>query len=158
MVGDALAKGGNQRLEVLRLQYNEIDAKGLQALATAASGSGLPRLRRVELNGNKFSEEDPSIEKLQTILAARKDEQASEYPGVDEDDEDAWGLDELDELDDDDEDEDEDEDEAQEDAEEEAEEEKVVKEADEVEDEPVTQKQDKDVDELADALGKTQLK
>jgi len=156
VLGIALVKSGNEKLEVLRLQYNEIDTKGLHALATAASGPSLPRLRRVELNGNKFSEEDPSVEKLQSILSTRKDEKASEYPDVDEDDEDAWGLDELDELDgDDEEDEDDEDDEA---AEEEGEEAKVVQDADKAEDEPVAQKKDEDVDELADALGKTELK
>ena len=162
MLGDALAKGGNEKLEVLRLQYNEIDAKGLKAVADAASSSSaLPRLRRVELNGNKFSEEDPSIETLQSLLSKRKDDSLDTYPHVDEDDEDAWGIDELDELDDEDEDEDEDEVDEEgaadvEDADEEAE--KVLKDADTAEAEPVSQKQDKDVDDLADALGKTELK
>ena len=153
MLGEALAKGGNEKLEVLRLQYNEIDSKGLHALADAASGSGLPRLRRIELNGNKFSEEDSNIEKLQEILSKQKDEHANEYPGVDEDDEDAWGVDELDEL------EDEDEDEEDEEADEvEDEEESIVKDADAAEEEPVAQVKDSEVDDLADALRKTELK
>lgn len=157
MLGDALAGSGNKKIEVLRLQYNDIDSKGLRALADAASGAKLPRLRRVELNGNKFSEEDPSIERLHSILSERKEESASEYPHVDEDDEEAWGLDELDELDDEAEDEDEEPDD--EDAEElDGEEARITKEADEAEDEPVAQKNDKDVDELANALGKTELK
>lgn len=153
-LGEALSQGGNQKLEILRLQYNEIDSKGIKALADAASlPSALPRLRRIELNGNKFSEDDPSIETLSTILSKRKDDQSGEYPDVDEDDEDAWGIDELDELDDeDDEEEDEEQDEL------EAEEAKIVKDADTAEEEPVSQKQDKDVDDLADALGKTQIK
>ncbi|KAF7191354.1 Ran GTPase-activating protein 1 [Pseudocercospora fuligena] len=151
MLGEALAKAGNKKLEVLRLQYNEIDTKGLKAISEAAQGSALPRLRRVELNGNKFAEEDPSIEKLREVLETRKEEKAEEYPGVDEDDEDNWGIDELDELDDDDE-EDEEEDEIED------EEEKVVKDADTAEDEPVAAKKDKVVDELADALGKTEIK
>lgn len=154
VLGEALAKGGNEKLEVLRLQYNEIDAKGLKAIANAATTtSALPRLRRVELNGNKFSEEDPSIEKLQELLSTRKEESASEYPGVDEDDEDAWGVDELDELEDD---EDEEEDDEAEEVDEEGE--KVVKDAETAEDEPVALEQDKEVDDLADALGKTELK
>lgn len=154
VLGEALAKGGNEKLEVLRLQYNEIDAKGLKAIADAATTTfALPRLRRVELNGNKFSEEDPSIEKLQEVLSTRKEESASEYPGVDEDDEDAWGVDELDELEDD---EDEEEDDEAEEVDEEGE--KVVKDAETAEDEPVALEQDKEVDDLADALGKTELK
>lgn len=154
LLGEALAKSGNKKLEVLRLQYNEIDSKGLKALSdAAATESALPRLRRVELNGNKFAEEDPSIENLKELLDKRKEDGVETYPGVDEDDEDSWGLDELDELDDEDEDE-EDEDEAEEDAEEE----KIVKDADAAEDEPVSGKKDTDVDDLADALGKTEIK
>ena len=152
MLGDALATGGNTKLEVLRLQYNEIDGKGLKSLADAASGSGLPRLRRIELNGNHFSEDDSNIEKLQTILSKRKEEHADEYPGVDEEDEDAWGVDDLDELEEEDEEDDEEE------VEVEAEEESIVKDAEVAEDEPVAQVEDAEVDELADALRKTELK
>ncbi|KAF1820868.1 RNI-like protein [Dissoconium aciculare CBS 342.82] len=160
LLGATLAKGANAKIEVLRLQFNDIDAKGVAAITEAASSaSALPRLRRVELNGNKFAEEDPNIEKLQEILSKRKEEEAESYLGVDVDDEDAWGVDELDELDDDDEDEEE-EDEAEDDEDEEvaAKEEKVVKTADAAENTTVAEKQDKDVDDLADALGKTQLK
>ncbi|KAK4507971.1 hypothetical protein PRZ48_001706 [Zasmidium cellare] len=154
LLGEALAKDGNKKLEVLRLQYNEIDSKGLKALSDAASSdSALPRLRRVELNGNKFAEDDASIETLKELLDKRKEDGEEKYPGVDEDDEDLWGLDELDELDDEDEDE-----EDEEADEEDAEEEKVVKDADAAEDEPVAGKKDKDVDDLADALGKTEIK
>ncbi|KAF2214616.1 hypothetical protein CERZMDRAFT_116812 [Cercospora zeae-maydis SCOH1-5] len=153
MLGEALAKAGNKKLEILRLQYNEIDAKGLKAISDAAAGSALPRLRRVELNGNKFAEEDASVESLRGILEKRKEDDAAEYPGVDEDDEDAWGVDELDELEDEDSD-----DEADEDDELEAEEEKVVKDADAAEAQPVAQQQDADVDNLANALGKTEIK
>lgn len=152
MLGDALAQGKNPKIEILRLQYNEIDARGVKALTTAASSTtALPRLRRIELNGNKFSEDDSNIEKLQEMLSARKEEKAGEYPGVDEDDEDAWGVDELDELEDEDSEE-------EDEAEEEAEEESVVKDADKAEAEPVSQEKDKEVDDLANALGKTELK
>jgi Ran GTPase-activating protein 1 len=160
LLGATLAKGANTKIEVLRLQFNDIDAKGVAAITEAASSTtALPRLRRVELNGNKFVEEDPNIEKLQDILSKRKEEEAESYNGVDEDDEDAWGVDELDELDDDDEDEEED-DEAEDEEDEEvaAKEEKVVKDADAAENTTVSEKQDKDVDDLADALGNTQLK
>ncbi|KAK5677455.1 Ran GAP Rna1 [Elasticomyces elasticus] len=159
LVGEALAKGGNKGIEVLRLQFNELDAGAVQAFCEAAKGLG--RLRRVELNGNKFSEEDEHVESLASLLSKRKQEAGDKYPGVDEDDEEAWGVDELDELEEDDED-DEDEDEGGEDGEDEdeieAEEEKILKEADEVEDEPVSGKKDKEVDDLADVLGKTEIK
>ncbi|KAI7304525.1 ran GTPase activating protein 1 [Hortaea werneckii] len=151
MVGDALARGENKEVEVLRLQFNEIDAKGLKALADATV-TALPRLRRVEVNGNKFSEEDPSVEALQAVLSKRKENAAVEYPDVDEDDEDAWGVDELDELEDEDSEEEEEGDEVED------EEEQVVKDSDAAEQEPVAERKDKDVDDLASALGKTELK
>ncbi|KAM0715119.1 hypothetical protein Q7P37_009584 [Cladosporium fusiforme] len=154
-LGGALAQGKNPAIEILRLQYNEIDARGVHAIVAAAtSPTALPRLRRVELNGNKFAEEDPNVEKLAELLSARKEAKAAEYPGVDEDDEDAWGVDELDELEDEDSD-----DEAEEISDvEEEEEEKVVKDAETAEQLPVGQVKDGEVDELAAALGKTELK
>ncbi|KAK5738317.1 Ran GAP Rna1 [Elasticomyces elasticus] len=159
LVGDALAKGGNNGVEVLRLQFNELDAGAVQSFCDAAKT--LPRLRRVELNGNKFSEDDPHVEALSSLLSERKAEAAESYPDVDEDDDEAWGVDELDELEEDDEDEDEaggEEDEDEDEDEIEAEEEKILREADEVEDEPVSQKKDREVDDLADVLGKTEIK
>ncbi|KAI7280482.1 ran GTPase activating protein 1 [Hortaea werneckii] len=152
MLGDALAKGENKRMEVLRLQFNEIDSVGLKALADASKA--LPRLRRVEVNGNRFAEEDPSVEVLQEVLRKRKENAAEEFPGVDEEDEEAWGLDELDELEDEDSEEEEDEG----DEEVEDEEEQVVKDSDAAEQEPVAERKDKEVDDLANALGKTELK
>ena len=71
---------------------------------------------------------------------------------VDEDDEDAWGVDELDELEEEDS-----EDEGSE-VEEDAEEEKVVKDAEAAEAQPVNEVKDNEIDDLADALGKTALK
>ncbi|KAK5744787.1 Ran GAP Rna1 [Elasticomyces elasticus] len=159
LVGEALGKGGNTGVEVLRLQFNELDAGAVQSFCEAARM--LVRVRRVELNGNKFSEDDPHVEALQLLLSDRKSNAAESHPEIDEDDEEAWGLDELDELEEDDEDEDEDEAGGEEDEDEdeiEAEEEKILKEADEVEAEPVSGKQDKEVDDLAEVLGKTEIK
>ncbi|QIW98036.1 hypothetical protein AMS68_003554 [Peltaster fructicola] len=151
----SLSKGENKKLEVLRLQFDEIDAKGVKAFADAADTTALPRLRRIELNGNKFLEEDPNIERLRELLEKRKEESASEYAHVDEDDEEAWGVDELDELEEDEDDEDE----AEEEEEElEKKEESIVKQAEQAESQPVAQQKDTDVDELADALSKTQIK
>ncbi|KAI7235581.1 ran GTPase activating protein 1 [Hortaea werneckii] len=151
MLGDALARGENKKVEVLRLQFNEIDAKGLKALADAVTA--MPRLRRIEVNGNKFSEEDPSVEVLQAALSKRKDNAAVEYPDVDdEEDEEAWGMDELDELEDEDSEDEEEGDKVEE------EEEQVVKDSDAAEQQPVAERKDKDVDDLASALGKTELK
>ncbi|OSS55053.1 hypothetical protein B5807_00853 [Epicoccum nigrum] len=158
-LASALQKGNNKNIEVLRLQFNEINAKGLAGLAAAAPN--LPALRRVEVNGNKFDEEDPSIEKLRDILDARKEES-----GERADDEEYWGLDELDELESDDEDEEEEsDDEAKKGSDDEEEgveaEERAARqiiEDERAEDVPVAQDKDKKVDDLADVLAKTEIK
>lgn len=152
LLGTALAKGANTKLETLRLQYNDITAPGVKALAEAAR-DGLPALKKIELNGNKFDGDDESILALQKLLEERK-----EKLGGDIVDEDAWGVDslsDLEELDSDEEDEDEDEDEEDEDVEPEQRAEKLVKEAEEAQQEPTVQVKDKEVDALADRLKKT---
>ncbi|KAF1359426.1 ran GTPase activating protein 1 [Lizonia empirigonia] len=158
-LASALQKGKNANIEVLRLQFNEINAKGLAGLASAAPK--LPALRRVEINGNKFDEEDPSIEKLREFLDARKEE-SDERP----DDEEYWGIDELDELESDEEDEEEDsDDEAKRGSDDEEEgvevEERAARqivEEQRTEDSNVAQDKDKKVDDLADVLAKTEIK
>lgn len=158
-LASALEKGQNKKVEVLRLQFNDINSKGLAGLASAASAS-LPALRRVELNGNKFSEEESSIEKLREVLEARKEES-----GEHEDDEEYWGLDELDELDS--EDEDEEESDAEEKYGDDSDEEGVeveekaarqIAEDKQSEESNVAQEKDEKVDDLADALAKTEIK
>ncbi|CAI6331562.1 unnamed protein product [Periconia digitata] len=156
----ALAKGNNAKLEVLRLQFNEINAKGIAGLA--AAHEKLPALRRIELNGNKFEGEDPSIKTLRDVLEKRKDTAGD---GVGEDDDEYWGLDELDELESDDEDEDDDDEEAKAGSDDEEEgvevEEKAARElinADSAEAQNVAQDKDPKVDDLADQLSKTQIK
>jgi Ran GTPase-activating protein 1 len=144
MLGEALRAGKNKELEILRLQYNDVDSKTVKLLADIQDF--VPRLRRVELNGNKFSEEDVNIDRLRESLEARKDEAGAK-------DDDEWGLDELDELDDDS-DEDEDDEEAEEEDEEEA---TVLKEADEAEEANVPLEDSATVDKLADLLGKTEI-
>lgn len=143
---EALAAGKNQKVEILRLQYNDLTAKEMKQLLFAAQNA-LPALRRVELNGNKFHEDDGNVEDLRTLLEERK-----EKHGKDDDPEDAWGIDELDELE---EDEEEEEELSEEEEEEEHKAAKVVKEAVRAEDEPVSRKEDAEVDKLADSLGKT---
>lgn len=152
-VAQALAEGKNQNIQTLRLQYNEITAEGVK-LFLHATKTALPSLRRIELNGNKFLEEDPNVTELQEVLEARKEEH-----GTDDDPDDMWGVDELDEL----EEESEEEEEAEEEEEEEEQEEeerkadKFLKDNVKAEAEKVAQRQDKDVDALAEALGKTAL-
>lgn len=152
-VAQALAAGKNAKVETLRLQYNDINAEGVKQFLFA-SKTALPALRRVELNGNKFTEDDGNVEELRDLLEKRKEEY-----GSDEDPEDSWGVDELDELEEDDE---EDEDDEQDEEEEEEEEkahlaDKKLKETVRAEDEPVSEKKDADVDDLADAFSKTAL-
>jgi Ran GTPase-activating protein 1 len=148
VVAAALGKGGNKKLEILRLQYNDINVKGLEGF-TKAARDALPALRKIELNGNKFSEEDHSIMKLRELLEARKEKLAGDI--VLEDD---WGLDSLSDLEDESEEEDEEEEEEEE---EEELREKLIEEAEEAQEEPVAQKKDKDVDDLADELKKAEI-
>ncbi|KAL4970137.1 GTPase-activating protein RNA1 [Aspergillus stella-maris] len=145
-VAKALAEAKNQKVETLRLQYNEISAEGVKQFLFAAK-TALPALRRIELNGNKFQEDDNNVTELSELLDGRKEEH-----GTDDDPEDTWGVDELDELEDESDEEDEEEEEEEE---EEEKAEKVVKDAEAAENEKVAQAQDKDVDKLAEALGKT---
>jgi Ran GTPase-activating protein 1 len=150
LLAQALAKGENKKLEILRLQYNDIDRKGLEAFAQAAK-EGLPALKKIELNGNKFSEEDQAVVTLRDLLEERK-----EKFGGDIIDEDSWGLDSLSDLEDDSEDEDED---SEEEEEEELEErrEKLLEDEEEALEQPVAQEQDDGVDALADSLGKATI-
>ena len=148
-VFEALAKGENKALEIIRLQYNDINSKGVKALLTAAEN--LTFLRRIELNGNKFDEDDSSVEALARLLSERRESRGSE-----DDADDHWGLDDLDEL--------EEEDSAEEEGDSSAEAEedvgagkKLLREADEAEDEKVAQQKDPEVDDLADALKQTEI-
>jgi Ran GTPase-activating protein 1 len=144
-VFDALGKGETKDVEILRLQYNDITSSGVKTLLQAVK-DGLPRLRRVELNGNKFNEDDLSIEALSELLSERKD-----AAGKDDDPEDFWGMDDLDELE-------EESSEEEEEAEEEEDlEEKILETADVAENEMVAQEEDEEVDKLADALKKTEI-
>ncbi|CAF9908599.1 MAG: Ran GTPase-activating protein 1 [Heterodermia speciosa] len=155
-LAEALGAGKNGGLRVLRAQYNEIDAKGVKALLEVVKQGKLEGLRRVEINGNKFSEDDESVEGLRSLLEERK-ENSQEV------DEGEWGLDELSDLeeDSDEEDEDESDEEAEEDEDDEEREgkaQKILDDADQEENSKVSQKKDAEVDDLADQLGKTELK
>ncbi|KAK3382903.1 hypothetical protein B0T24DRAFT_602947 [Lasiosphaeria ovina] len=149
LLSKSLGKGKNTKLEVLRLQYNDITAPGLKGLAEAAK-EALPALRKIELNGNKFSEEDESIITLQELFEERKEKLGGDV--VVEDD---WGVDSLSDLEDESDEEEEEGDEDEEEVEERAG--KLIKEAEEAQEEPVVQLNDKDVDELASKLAKTAI-
>ncbi|KAK3329587.1 hypothetical protein B0H66DRAFT_31336 [Apodospora peruviana] len=148
----SLGQGKNAKLEILRLQYNEITAPGLKGLAQAAKES-LPALKKIELNGNKFSEEDESIIALQELFEERK-----EALGGDVVIEDDWGVDSLSDLEEmDSDEEEEDEEEEEEDVLPEDRAEKLIQEAEEAQEEPVVQLKDKEVDDLAKELEKTSI-
>ncbi|CCC10353.1 hypothetical protein SMACR_02927 [Sordaria macrospora] len=152
LLSEALLKGKNKKLEILRLQYNEITAPGIKGLAQAAK-EALPALKKIELNGNKFTEDDEAIIALQELLEERKEQLGGDVVAEDE-----WGLDSLSDLEEEDseeEEEEEEESEEEEDVEERAE--KLIKEAEEAQEEPVVQVKDKEVDELAQKLAKTGL-
>ncbi|KAK7725153.1 Ran GAP Rna1 [Botryosphaeria dothidea] len=151
LLSKALAQGKNPELEILRMQYNDMNAAGLKAFADA-NEKALPKLRRFEVNGNKFAEDDESVERLQEALSSRKEEADPEFvESLKEGYE--FGLDELDELDD----EEDEEEEEEEEAEEEEKKERELKAADQAEHANVSQKEDKSVDKLAELLGKTGL-
>ncbi|KAK1999183.1 ran GTPase activating protein 1 [Colletotrichum falcatum] len=150
LVAKALAKGKQDKLEVLRLAFNDITPKSLASIASAVSSS-LPALKKVELNGNKFEEEDPSVSAIREMLEERK-----EKTGGDIVDEDAWGLDSLSDLEGEDSDDEEEEGEEEEEELEPTERAEILdQEAQEAQEEPTVQLKDKEVDDLAKKLGKT---
>ncbi|KAK7425669.1 Ran GAP Rna1 [Neonectria magnoliae] len=144
----ALAAGQNAKLQILRLQGNEITAPGIKGLAAAAK-DGLPALKRIELNCNQFAEDDESITVLRDLLDERKEKLGGET--VIEDD---WGVDSLSDLEEPDSDEEEEEDESEEE-EPEKRDEKLVKEAEEAQEEPVIK--DLEVAALTKKLEKTSI-
>jgi Ran GTPase-activating protein 1 len=146
----ALGQGKNKKLEILRLQYNDITAAGVKGLADAAK-EALPALKKVELNGNKFSEEDEGVLALQELLDERKEKFGGDVVVEDE-----WGLDSLSDLEELDSEEEEEEEEEEKDVDEIAE--KLIKEEEEAQEEPVVQLgKDKEVDELTEKLKKTEI-
>lgn len=153
LLATALGKGENKQLEIIRLQFNDITSKSLKGFADVIPTSVLA-LKKIELNGNKFEEDDPSIVTLREVLDERKEKQAGD--DVVEDD---WGLDSLSDLEEDSEDEEEDE-EDEEDKEElttEKRAEILIRDAEEAQEEPTVQLKSKDVDDLAKKLEKTTI-
>ncbi|KAF8449767.1 hypothetical protein BGX38DRAFT_1092443 [Terfezia claveryi] len=124
-VAKALSEGKNKGLKVLRLQYNEIDVNGAKEFKHALE-KALPVLEKLELNGNKFSEDDEVVLEIKDIFARRG----------------FGGLDELDDMEED----------SDEEEEEEKEVEDVVRRAKEEEEQDVALEKDKAVDDLADLL------
>lgn len=74
-------------LEILRLQYNEIDEKGLQHLSDAVKKT-LTQLKLLELNGNKFSEDHDSIDAINAIFTEKGFGELDELDDMEEDSDD----------------------------------------------------------------------
>ncbi|VUC27078.1 unnamed protein product [Clonostachys rosea] len=149
LLAGALSKGKNQKLEILRLAYNEITAAGLKELATAVKDS-LPALKRIEITGNKFEEDHESVVALQELLEERKEKLAGDI--VIEDD---WGLDSLSDLEG--EDSDEEEEEEEEDISTEERVKNLTKAAAEAQEAPTVKHTDGSVDTLTKQLEKTSI-
>jgi Ran GTPase-activating protein 1 len=97
---DALANGPVRKdLEVLKLQYNELEQDSLETLIDVVKNK-LPNLKVLELNGNRFEEDSKFVEQINDIFEARG------FGEIDE-------LDELEEIDSDEEDDSEDEEEGE---------------------------------------------
>jgi Ran GTPase-activating protein 1 len=152
LLSQALGQGKNNKLEVLRLQYNDLTSKALRGLAKAIKDA-LPALKKLEINGNKFSEEDESVLALQDLFEERKEKLGGDV--VIEDD---WGLDSLSDLEEEESEEEEEEEGEEEELEPEERAEKLMKEAEEAQEEPVIQTKDKEIDEeLAAKLAATSI-
>ncbi|ODV75593.1 GTPase-activating protein RNA1 [Cyberlindnera jadinii NRRL Y-1542] len=134
-------KGGDvlENFKVLKLQYNELDQEALELLKDAISDK-LPNLELLELNGNRFEEENNVIDEINAIFEDR---------GVGE-------LDELDDLEELDSDEDETDSEKEE-SEEEIEAEILEKELEQEQEVYTPDNNDKDVTKLAEELEKATI-
>lgn len=71
----ALSEGSNPKLEVLKIQYGEMDKRSFELLAKAIK-LHLSSLRVLELNGNIVDEEDESVQSIKDALEARGHEDA----------------------------------------------------------------------------------
>ncbi|KAK9315892.1 hypothetical protein V1522DRAFT_404922 [Lipomyces starkeyi] len=71
VLGKAFVEAGKfPNLRILRLQYNEIDLNGVQLLKEALVAN-LEALEKLELNGNKFCEDDPIVTEILDIFESR---------------------------------------------------------------------------------------
>jgi Ran GTPase-activating protein 1 len=141
LLGEALMLDKNSRLKTLSLQYNEIDSSGLESIHKAVTAA-LPNLGRLEMNGNKFSEDDVLVDELRELFSER---------GV------CDGLDSLSDMEDVSDEEEEENEERKEEKAKAARGEIVFVEADKAVQQPVVQEKDKHVDDLADLLSNTKI-
>lgn len=137
LVIEALAESKLTNLQLLKLQYNELEKPALQVLLKSLSRFG--KLSNIELNGNRFEEEEEEISQIQELLESRGGE-----------------LDELDDLEEIDSEEEEEEEEESEETEEEEEDLDVLEK--ELAQLSVSETPaDKSVDDLASDLQQTKI-
>ncbi len=70
LLGQALIDVPVPTLEILRLQFNEIDSKGVKLIFNAIK-ENLSKLQTLELNGNYFSEDDFTVEEITNLFEER---------------------------------------------------------------------------------------
>lgn len=88
VLGQALIDVGRfPKLETLRLQYNEIDAEGVELITTALRNT-MYNLKKLELNGNKFSEDHPLVGKINDLFEDRGFGELDDLSDMEEDSED----------------------------------------------------------------------
>lgn len=142
LLGEALQLKKNPELKKLSLQYNEIDIKGARAIQTALADA-LSKLETLEMNGNRFSEDDPLVEELRELFLERG------FGGLD-------SLSDMEEESDEEGEEGEDEEEREAKAEK-ADGKRVVKEAEQAEEQSVAQDKDSSVEDLAKLMGSARI-
>lgn len=86
-----LKQGHQSKLEILRLQYNELEEPSLAELAAALAEKKLPALRSVELNGNRFDQDSATIAQISESCELDELDELEELDSEDEDDDDEEG-------------------------------------------------------------------
>lgn len=140
LLGEALQLKKNPELKKLSLQYNEIDIKGARTIQ-AALADALAKLEILEMNGNRFSEDDPLVEELRGMFLERG----------------FGGLDSLSDMEEESDEEEEVEEEREEKEGKAEEGKRVVKEAEQAEEQNVAQEKDTLVEDLAKLMGSTKI-
>ncbi|KAI9775185.1 MAG: hypothetical protein M1839_001373 [Geoglossum umbratile] len=157
LLAKALQKG-SKTLETLRLAFNDVDLRGLNELqlAIVADESPLPKLKRIELNGNRFSEDENAVAAIREYLLERVGGAEGHEPVMDDlEDMDEESSEEDEEPEGEPAEEDEDDEDKEDLVEQKAE--KAVKDAEKAEDEPVPAQNDKTVDDLTARLEGTAI-
>src|SRR5690606_9218968 len=82
----ALEKGHNKKLATIRLQYNDLTLASVERLSKTIKDGHLPVLEKLELNGNKFSEDDEVVVLLRELLGEEGLDSLSDLEELDSED------------------------------------------------------------------------